>query len=302
LSLDQLLQDIHEGKQVSHAALTHLSGLGVEEANQVGRFWTRVPAERRRTVVDRMVELAEDSVELDFSTVFKLCLRDSDEQVRQKAIAGLWECEDRTLIPRLVELLRGDPSVEVQAAAAIGLGKFAQLAVEGNLLEKYQKRVETALLEVLRQPEGAVEVRRRALEALAPFNTPEVQEFIQKAYEGDHAALRCSAIYSMGKSADPRWFSVLVRELRSSDSAVRYEAANACGELGTEEAVAHLAPLVRDEDYQVQLAAIQACGRIGGRQAKRLLQSHLSSSDQGIVEAVEEALRQMNLEDDIVGP
>ncbi|MSQ40996.1 MAG: HEAT repeat domain-containing protein [Dehalococcoidia bacterium] len=242
-------------------------------------------------------------MELDFSTVFKLCLRDADQQVRQRAIAGLWECEDSTLIPRLVELLRGDPSLEVKAAAAIGLGKFAQLAVEGNLLEKHQKRVETALLEVLRRPEDAVEVRRKALEAMAPFNTPEVQEFIQKAYEGDHAELRCSAIYSMGKSADPRWFSVLVRELKSSDPAVRYEAVNACGELGTEEAVAHLAPLVRDEDYQVQLAAVQACGRIGGRQAKRLLQSYLSSSDQGIVEAVEEALRQMELEDDnIVGP
>ena len=302
MSIEQLFRDLQEGKEVTHASLTQLSGLGPEESGLVSRFWAGVPVPRRLSLVDRLVELAEDNVELDFSTVFKLWLRDPDERVRQRSITGLWECEDRSLIPRLIELLQTDPSEEVRARAAMGLGQFAQLAAEGKLLERYQKRLEEALLQVLHHPQGPIEVWRRALEALAPLNTPEVQEMIRQAYEGSRPELRSSALYAMGRSADLQWFPLLVKELKSSDPATRYEAAHACGELGHEEAVGHLAPLLQDDDYQVQLAAIRACGRIGGRRARRLLRTQLPASDEGIEEAVEEALRQMDVEEDILRP
>lgn len=302
MSLEQQLRELQENKEISHSGLVQFSGLGPEETRLVSRYWPEIPARVRLSIVERLVQLAEDNVELDFSVLFKLWLRDSDPQVRERAIAGLWECEDRTLIQRLVELLQGDPSVQVRAAAAMGLGKFSLMAAEEKLLVKYRERVEAALLTVLAQPDGAREVRRRALEALAPLNTPEVQRFIQQAYEAPYPELRSSAVYSMGRSADPRWFPLLAKELKSPDPAMRYEAAQACGELGNPEAVPFLAPLIKDEDYQVQLAAIQACGRIGGRQARRLLQAQLPSADEGIEEAVSEALREMDIEEDVLRP
>ena len=303
MSLDQFLQELQgEGRELTHTGLLRLSSLGSDEAILMNRHWQEIAPPRRRTIVDRLVQMAEDNVELDFTTLFKLCLRDSDGEVRQKAISGLWECEDRNLIPRLVELLQGDPSLEVRAAAAMGLGKFALLAVEGKLLEKDKERVEGALLGVTRGLDHPLNVRRRAMEAMAPFNTEEIQELIQQAYEGPHLELRCSALYAMGRSCDSRWFPFLLKELKSDDPAMRYEAANASGELGSPEFVPPLAPLIRDEDYQVQLAAIQALGRIGGRQARRLLQAQVDSAEEGVVEAAEEALRQIEVEEEPLVP
>ena len=59
-----------------------------------------------------------------------------DPEVREKAIEGLWEDEDRLLISTLCDLTKDDPSPKVRAAAAMALGKFAILAQDGKLLEK----------------------------------------------------------------------------------------------------------------------------------------------------------------------
>ena len=42
-----------------------------------------------------------------------MCLKDQDEEVRGKAIEGLWEYEDRSIIAGLVQILRSDRSPEV---------------------------------------------------------------------------------------------------------------------------------------------------------------------------------------------
>ena len=119
--------------------------------------------------------MAEDNAELDFSSIFRLCFKDPDDVVRQKAITGLWEFEDRSLILSLIELLNSDSSGHVRASAASALGKFAALAQDGKILSKDGELVKACLIKALQDKKEWLEVRRRALEAAAPFNTPDVK-------------------------------------------------------------------------------------------------------------------------------
>ena len=303
LNLERFIQQCQSADgDLNHTELLGLAGLGSDEAAMLHESWQKVHPNQRRTVVDRLVQMAEDNVDLDFTSMFTLCLEDPDETVRQKAISGLWECEDRNLILKFSRLLMDDISFDVRAAAAIGLGNFAMLAVEGKLLEKDKERIAGTLLQIIRSDDAPMEVHRRALEAMAPFNTDEIQEMIQKAYDGATPELRCSALYAMGRSCDSRWVPFLLKELKSDEPAMRYEAANATGELGSMEFVPSLASLIRDEDYQVQIAAIQALGRIGGRRARRLLQAQIDAAEDGIVEAAQDALRQIDVDEDPLIP
>lgn len=303
LNLERFIQQFQLADgELTHTELLGLASLGSDEAVMLYEGWQKIHPNQRRTVVERLVQMAEDNVDLDFTSVFKLCLEDSDETVRQKAISGLWECEDRDLIMKFSRLLMDDISFDVRASAAIGLGNFSMLAVEGKLLEKDKERITETLLQIIRSDDAPIQVHRRALEAMAPFNTGEIQELIQKAYEAVTPELRCSALYAMGRSCDSRWVPFLLKELKSDEPAMRYEAANAAGELGKMEFVPSLASLIGDEDYQVQIAAIQGLGRIGGRQARRILQAQVDAAEDGIVEAAQEALRQIDVDEDPLVP
>ena len=245
-----------------------------------------------------MVEMAEDNAELDFSSAFKLGLRDPDEVVRGKAITGLWEFEDRSLILSLVEMVKSDASAQVRAAAAMALGKFASLAQDGKILPRDADLVKDTLTLVLQNETEWTEVRRRALESVAPFNTAGLTEYINWAYTSDDLKLMCSSIYSMGRTGESKWLSHLFRELQNPNPSVRYEAASACGALDDEEAAPHLIPLLQDDDIHVQLAVIDAFGEIGGGLAKKALKRCLKDGDPALEDASSDALEKIqSLED-----
>ncbi|MBI4234304.1 MAG: HEAT repeat domain-containing protein [Chloroflexi bacterium] len=299
MPLERLLADLaDEAKPVRHTALTNLSGLTPQETGTVKAAWAQIPVPRRRQVVTKLVELAEQNVELDFATIFKLCLQDTDGEVREHAIEGLWESEERALISMFITLLRCDPSERVRAKAAQALGKFTDLAEDGKLLPRDSERLRESLLEAFRDPEHPLVVRRRALEALAPLTLPDIKELIQQAYDSPLPLLSQSAIYAMGRNADPRWRPTILKALGSEDSAMRYEAACACAEMGEEAAVPHLLPLLRDEDTQAREAAIRALGSIGGSVAKKALLNCLKSSDEAVRQAAGEALQKMETAED----
>jgi HEAT repeat protein len=218
--------------------------------------------------------------------------------VRENAIAGLWEEDDRTLVPVLIDKLKNDPSKGVRSAAALGLGKFAELAQERKLLPRDAEKIKKSLMEVFSKPGEGSEVRRRCLEAIAPFNTPEVAVHIRNAYNDDKPDVKASAIYAMGRTSSPEWLPLIIKELSSPVPRIRYEAVNACAALGGEEAVPYLIPLLDDEDAEVQLAAINAFGEIGGPLAKRALRRCLKNDDDAVVDAAREAIEMLEgLED-----
>lgn len=294
----RIAEIFNSNKPLINSKLVYLSDLSGEELGFLEQTWAKTDVERRRQVISQLVLLSEVDFKLDFSSIFVFCLRDPDEAVRTQAIAGLEAEENHLLIAPLVRLLREDSSAKVRAAAATVLGRFAMLSELGELPTDYAAKVYTALLEVLESKAKSVEVKRRALEAIAPLNLPRVKEFIEEAYHNTDVKLKASAIYAMGRNCDPLWLTTLLTELSCDEAEIRYEAANACGELGADEAVPYLIRLIEDEDAQVQEAAIKALGEIGGKEAKQALHKLRENPKPRIRQAAKSALKEIDFCED----
>ncbi len=270
--------------------LTRLSDLTDEQREAFAAAWPRIDVRRRRQVAHQLAALAEDNVELNFDAVFLVCLEDEDAQVRRQAIQGLWEYEGCDLIAPLLRILGQDDDVQVRAEAALALGRFALL---------FEQPVGAQLRRILADARQPQEVRARALEAIAPCSgLPWVPQAISEAYESGSPRLKVSALHAMGRTCDPRWLPLLLRELSSEDAEVRYEAAMACGSIADGRALPHLAPLLHDQDAEVRMAAIAALGEIGGAEAKDLLLPLAQDASPAVREAVWEALGELDLEED----
>ena len=273
--------------------LAELTDLNSERLGFFKQSWRAIEAKRRQQIMSRLIEMAEDNLELNFNGIFKYCLGDEDAEVRNKAIEGLWENEEPSLVNTLLNLMQHDDSEKVQATAATALGKFVILAEYGELRSDQVLNIRGALLAVINDKNRPVEVRRRALEAAAPLNLAEVRAAIMEAYHSPDYVFRVSSIYAMGRNCDPSWLPMLLEELSSSDAELRYEAAGACGELEEEEAVPHLAELIKDTDVDVQRTAIEALGKIGGAEAKKYLEQCLNSPNETLNQAAEHALGEL---------
>jgi len=280
-------------KPLLNSKLAELSNLNSEELALFEQAWETIESKRRRQIMYRLVELAEDNFELDFDSIFKNHLTDQDAEVRSKAIEGLWESEEASLIDPLIKLLKQDSSEKVQATAAIALGKFAMLAELKKLRPSHKSKLCQALLAAINDSSQPIEVQRRTLEAAAPLSLPQMKKAIVKAYQSGEPRLKTGAIFAMGKSCNLSWLPILLKELASADAETRYEAARACGELGEKESVSYLAELITDPDIDVQLAAIQALGKIGGPEAKDCLEQRLNNSTEVVQQAAGQALDEL---------
>ncbi len=291
--LDRILQHLaDESQPLKLSTLYTLSGLGREQLLSVQVVFDRLSYERRRGMLRALVELTETAIEVDFAVLFRACLDDEDADVRLLAIEGLWESEDVWLVGELVRLLKSDPHPAVRAAAAASLGRFVLLGELGDIEAAVAASAEQALLEAYFTSEEPLEVRRRALEAVAYSGEEGVGDLIEEAYYQGAEEMRVGAIFAMGRSADQRWCSIVIEELESPSQAVRYEAALACGELELRDAVALLSHLIDDADSEVTNAAVDALGKIGGAEARQILQLCGRSEDEALRAAAEEALEQ----------
>ncbi len=298
-SLENYLKELGDtSKPLVVSRLAKLNDLSRKEIEVFERIWPTIDVKRRREVLERLVELAEDNFDLDFDRIFRACLSDSDSEVKISAMQGLAECEERSLLDPLINLLMGDLDHAVRAAAASALASFALLAEFGELSANDAAKVEKALLTAFNNKSEQVDVRRRALESLSLISKPEVEDLIWQAYRSNDILFQSSAVFAMGRSCNRNFLPVLLNELRNPYPEMRFEAVRACGELEAKEALSQIIELVRDEDAQVRLSAIDALGRIGGQQAKAVLQECLNSEDQAISEAAQDALDELKFWED----
>lgn len=274
--------------------LPYLSGLDATELLRFGQAWPAMPVTERRKLLQTLVQLAEDDFEMDFGAIFRLALRDSDAEVRAAGIEGLWEDEDLRLLPELMRLFLADAVLEVRIAAAQCLAHFVLLGELQKLPTQLFAQVCQALSLVHRNPAEALELRRRALESLAYASVAELPTLIRAAYTHPEEAMQISAVFAMGRSADPRWKEAVMRQLHHPSPAMRYEAARACGELGAREAVRDLVELTDDVDLEVQEAALWALGQIGGDLARLTLERHLEGRSEALRAAAHEALQEFD--------
>ena len=299
MSLESFLESLTDpSNTVALADFVEVSDLMPEELGVFARSWFGIPVERQRWAIASMVELAEDNPELDFAAIFKMCLKDKDEEVLEKSIEGLWEHEDRSIMASLIQVLHSERSPRVRAAAAVALGKFAALVQEGQLLAKDGDSIHDSLMTVLEDPDQPPEVKRRCLEAIAPFNTGDIRRFVSVAYKSGDLKMKSSSIFAMGRTGETTWLPLLIKELQSQEPDIRYESAHACAELGEEDAVPHLIQLLEDDDYQVQMAGVNALGKIGGPLAKKVLVNCIKEGDSVLEEAAREELQNIEFLED----
>ena len=302
VSLETLLPILEDGDApLSVKELAGLSSVDRDGHEQFLEVWRRLSIQRRRTIIDRLTDVADDNVDFDFSRVFLAGLLDDDVQVRAQSIKALWEYEGDDLQALLLRLL-ADPEAIVRSEAALGLGRFLLRAELSDTVAPETEDVESALRATLDDPDELVEVRGRALEALGVRSHEWVRELIEDAYASGERRMQISAVHAMGRSADPEWLPTVMEELHSDDGEMRYEAATAAGLIADEEAIADLAELADDEDVEVQEAAIEALGEIGGPAARGALHQIASDSkDERVLEAVSDALSAADFVDDPLG-
>ena len=269
-------------KPLVNSRLAQLSSLSPEELTPLDQAWESIEAKRRRQIISRLAELAENNIELNFDHIFKSRLKDPDAEVRSMAIEGLWENEEASLVDPLINMLEQDSSEKVQAVVATALGKFALLAELRKLRPSHKTKVSQALLTVINDKSKPLAVKRRALEAAAPLSLPQIKKAIMEAYQSGNPKLRISALFAMGKNCSHSWLPILLKELNSADVEIRYEAVGACGELGEKEAAPYLIELVDDPDIEVRLVAIKGLGKIGAPEAKSCLEQCLENPNKAI--------------------
>ncbi len=278
-----------------------LSDITKEQLGLLRATWATIATERRRLIIRQLAEITEQSFEVNFDPIFLLAMEDEDSQVRAAAIEGLWENENRALIAPLIRMMQSDEAEIVRAAAAAALGRFVLLAELEKLDSATGVRIEEALRATIANPAETVEVRRRAIESIAYSSKAGVRKIIREAYDSEDEKMQSSALFAMGRSADPYWRHVLLNELESHNPELRYEAARACGELELASAVPRLAELaLHDPDREVQQVAVWALGNIGGKEARRILEMCYGSDDEVLRDAAADALDEMDVWDGIM--
>lgn len=295
-AFEDKLNRIANDKEVHTGSLYILSNMNKEMLNSFKVIWPTITPQRRRDVMQELVEISEANFEVNFDPIFLLGLADEDAEVRAAAINGLWEDENPALIGPFIHLLRTDEAAVVRAAAATGLGRFVYLGEIEKIHQEQSTLAEDALLETIRLGGEDLDVRRRAIESIAYSSRSGVAQIIENAYYDENEKMQVSAIFAMGRSADSHWRSQVIAELENDNSEIRFEAARACGELEAGEAVGKLVQLIdEDPDLQVQEMAIWALGRIGGREAREALEICVESQNEALAQAAEEALDEINL-------
>ena len=272
--VDTLLAALREGEDGSTVTTTvfyGLSNLSNADLGRVQAVWEHLPADYRHKVLDRMVESSESNFELDYTAFGRYALEDPDPSVREAAIELLFDDNSLSLMDQLIELAQWDDAIPVRAAAMSALGRFILAGELGELPETETSRAQDVAVTLLTNEEEDVDVRRRALEAIANCGHEIVPDAITEAYESQEPFMRQSAVFAMGRSADEIWGSAVQRELSADDPAMRFEAARAAGELELEEAVPKLVRLAFEDDREVREVAVWSLGEIGGRDALRAL-------------------------------
>lgn len=284
----------HSGRVVAPAILYGLSGITHDEAASITSVWSQIDASHRRHIMRVLADSAEADFELDYTSLAQVALRDEDADVRQAAIDALFASEDVETMDLLVSCALGDPSIDVRAAALSALGPYILAGELDELPQQDVVRAQDAALRMWENEHEDIDVRRRALEALAHSSRDEVYPAILEAFRHEDRRLRISSLFAMGKSCDERWADVVLEELESTDAEIQYEAARAAGELEIEDAVPVLKTLAFGDDVEIRDVAVWSLGEIGGREAKRALEllarDAKARGDDDFLEALDDAI------------
>ena len=294
--LDSLLAP---GRDFPRRYLQYFSDIGPLELKTVQEVWSRVKLDRKLSLLEGLLSMAESDTLVNFDDFARSILNDPEAVVRVQAIRLLDECEDVKLVPTFIDLLKNDLDVNVSAEAANALNLFVDLGELEEISEEVYGEVLAALLESAKG-EKETRVRRRALESLGWSSHPEVIELIESAFEGN-IDWRLSALIAMGRSADDRWEDRVLRSMLDDNEKIRKAAVQSAGMLAFKSARLPLLRMLESEESdEVMSAVIWSLSQIGGEDVQIILEKLIDETeDEDLIEFLEEALDNLAFTEDL---
>lgn len=279
-----------ESQDIPTDDLNLLSNLDDESLDLFARVWYMIPSARRQALIQKLGDLADANIELSYSSINLIGLRDDDPEVRRNSIGNLWEYEDPGLVPELIHVLSEDSSPQVRAISAKALGNFMLLGAVRDLSPQLMEQIELCLVAGL-EDDDTPEIRQNCIESLGYSSSEEISAIIKNAYLSTDEDLKLSAIVAMGRTVNSDWTPILFEELNSHSPMIRAEAARSAGELEAKETIDPLIDLLDDVDVIVRGNAVWALGQIGGDRAESALENYdVSMEDNEFVTILEDAI------------
>ena len=276
--------------------LREFSDLSPLKLKKLLPVWVNLSSTRKVNLLEDLEVILEKDTIVNFDELAKAVLSDVDPAVRVLAIRLLWECEDTTLVPTLIEMLFEDPDEAVRAGTANLLGRFVYLGELDVIPDTHKISIVRNLLEVM-AGEDLPQVKQRALESLGYASHPKIPELIQTAIDSGDTLFVSAALCAIGHTADDAWEPTVMEYIGSADYEIQYEAVRAAGELELTSAIDNLVAMLEEDDVDpdIRLAAIWSLSQIGGDTARDTLSALLESSeDDEEIELIESALDNMD--------
>lgn len=276
---------------VSAAVVYGLSDRRRQDIKMLEPMWLKLSSTYKHKVLRALNEASEASFELSYREIALFSVEDGSSLARAAAVDLLWEDHSIETMQLFLKLAQDDPASYVKARALIGLGRFILLGEYGEIPAALALKAQQLAIELHRSPDESIEVRRRALEALANSNHPDADHLIRAAYwQGNHL-LKAGALFAMGRTCDAQWQDILLDELEGSDNELVYEAVRACGEIQLESSLDSISALAFSDDREIQLMSIWALGEIGGKRAFEILSGlEEQAEDEELADMIDEAL------------
>ncbi|CAD0226674.1 MULTISPECIES: phycobilisome degradation protein NblB [Planktothrix] len=176
-------------------------------------------------------------------------IKDSNSRVRYAAIsqmATLGEQDLETSYQVLHYHLLNDPEIDVQSAAADGLGALKLKDAFDDLQNIYNTTPEWLL-------------KLSIVAAVGVIEEPRAFELLETALQDENSLIQTIAISALGELGDRRAVPLLVPYVTNSDWQIRYRVAQALSRLGGSEVETMLKQLAEDE---VEIVAQEAKAKV----------------------------------------
>ena len=288
LDADQILDPLN---------LYRLSDISPENLADLKKIWAEIHLDRRRALIEDLDHLSESNTLLSYEHVYRLALKDEDEQVRFFATQAIEIFDTDDLIPFFLSVLKKEKSTDLRAVTASVLGKYVYRGELDKISKKLQKEIEDQLLSIL-ENDHPLEIQLRSLEAISYSSREGVKDHILKAYKNELDDWVASALFAMGRSYDLQYSDLVFEKLQDTSPKIRFEAVRASGELALEDAVPIIIDLLNDLP-EVRAAAIWSLAQIGGEDAgpaiHGLLDDEISSDEE---ELIQQALERLDFQED----
>jgi HEAT repeat protein len=282
--------------------LHRFSDLNPKDLAQLKTVWNKIATLRRSNLLTELEEIQNVETLVCFDDLAVFALDDNEASCRTAATRILSISEDYRLIKKFIDMMKNDPEVDVRAAAATALGQFVFLGEMEEIPDTKKTLVEEVLLATVQGNDKTL-VRRRALEAIGYSYREEIPSLIQKAFDSGKKDWQASALFAMGRSANPHWEKIILKMLRSPIPELQFEAVRAAGELDLKNAREPLLEMLQNaelEEDDTRLAAIWSLSQLGGAEIAEFLEAMMEKSeDDEEIEFISEALDNLEFNNEI---